>query len=84
MVTDRILDWWFGLIEWMLTLFPATEGAPTSTIDLSWITAMNYFVPLNEMFGLFVGFFALGGPLVGTSLIVWVLVGILRGGQTKA
>lgn len=84
MVIDRILDWWFDLIEWMITLFPAGESAPTSTIDLSWITAMNYFVPLNEMFGLFVAFFALGGPLVATSLIVWVLVGILRGGSTKA
>lgn len=84
MVTDAILDWWFDLIEWLVTLFPAAESAPSSEINLGWIADMNYFLPIGEMFGLFVAFFALGGPLVGTSLIIWVLVGILRGGSTKA
>lgn len=83
MVTDAILDWWFDLVEWFVNLFP-TSDLPSSAIDLSWISDMNYFVPISEMFSVFIAFVALGGPLAGTSLIIWVLIGILRGGQTKA
>lgn len=83
MVTDFILDWWFDLVEWLVNLFPTSE-LPADAIDLSWISDMNYFVPISEMFMVFIAFVALGGPLVGSSLIIWVLIGIIRGGQTKA
>jgi hypothetical protein len=51
---------------------------------LGWIADMNYFLPLSEMFGLFIVFFALGGPFLASSLIIWWVVGVVRGGSTKA
>jgi hypothetical protein len=84
-VIDAILAWWFDLVRTFIDGFPATED-PSNPLnfDLSMMDDMNYFLPLSEMFGVFVAFVALGGPFVGTSLIIWVVVGILRGGSTKA
>jgi hypothetical protein len=83
MVIDRILEWWFGLVQGMVEAWPSTDN-PHPQVDFGWIQDMNYFLPVSEMFGLFVIFFALGGPFVATSLIIWGLVGVLRGGATKA
>lgn len=83
MVTDAVLDWWFGLVGWLLDLLP-TDTSPVANINLSWITDMNYFLPISEMFGVFIGLVSLGGVFAGSSLIIWVLVGIIRGGNAKA
>lgn len=83
MILDWILDWWFDLIEGMVSSFPEADN-PMDTFNFSMITDMNYFLPIHEMFSLFVVFFALGGPFLATSLIVWFFVGVLRGGQAKA
>lgn len=83
MVTDAVLDWWFDLVEWLLNLIPAST-LPATVVDFSWISDMNYFIPINEMFQVFLGFWLLGGPLAGTSLIIWFLVGVLRGGSSRA
>jgi hypothetical protein len=83
MVTDAILNWWFGLIETVINGMPTT-AMPRNVMDFGWIRDMNYFLPVSEMFGLFSVFFALGGSLLGSSLIVWWFVGVLRGGATKA
>lgn len=85
MVIDAILTWWFDLVESMILGFGSVDD-PTSALnfDLSMIDDMNFFLPISEMFGVFVAFVALGGPFIGTSLIIWFVVGILRGGSTKA
>ena len=82
MVIDAVIDWFLDLVDWLVAGVPSTS-IPLS-ISLSWITDMNYFLPITEMFGLFLSIFILGGPMAATSLIIWVLVGILRGGATKA
>lgn len=82
MIIDAILEWWFGLCSWLVSLLPL-DPLPEG-INLGWIQDINYFLPISEMFGLFINFFALGGPLAGASLIIWVVVGIIRGGATKA
>lgn len=83
MVTDAILDWFFDLIESMVSGLPSGDS-PMNTFDFSMINDMNYFLPISDMFGLFLVFFALGGPFLASSLIIWFFVGILRGGSTKA
>jgi len=82
MVTDAILEWWFGLCDWVISLMPA-DPMPQG-LNFGWISDMNYFLPISEMFGLFSIVFALGGTFAGASLIIWVVVGIVRGGSTKA
>lgn len=83
MVTDAILDWWFGLVGWLLDLLP-TNQMPGGTMTLSMMGQLNYFLPITEMFQLFASMFALGGVFASSSLVIWVLLGIIRGGQTKA
>lgn len=82
MVTDFILQLWFGLVDWFLGLLP-TDPLPQG-LTLGWLMDMNYFLPVSEMFGLLVLMFAMGGPFIAASLIIWLVVGVARGGQTKA
>lgn len=82
MVIDAILDWWFGLCSWVLSLMP--KDPMPQGVDLGWISDMNFFLPISEMFGLFSIVFALGGTFASASLIIWIVVGIVRGGATKA
>jgi len=82
-VTDAILDWIFDFVEWMISGFPSLN-LPSNVLDFAWISDVNYFLPISEMFTLFSAFFLLGGPMAATSLIIWFFVGIVRGGATKA
>lgn len=82
MVTDAILEWWFGLCEWVISLMP--HDPMPQGVNLGWISDINYFLPISEMFGLFSIIFALGGTFASASLIIWIVVGIVRGGSTKA
>jgi hypothetical protein len=85
MVTDSVLDWFFGLWNWMFGQASSlTAGMPRSLVDFTFMGDMNYFLPVSEMFALFSAFFLLGGPMMGFSLIVWFLVGVLRGGSPKS
>lgn len=81
-ITDFFLDLLFHLTNWALDTLPNNPFPQGFT--LGWIRDINYFLPVSEMFGLFVIFFALGGPFIASSLVIWVVVGILRGGSTKA
>jgi hypothetical protein len=85
MVTDAVVDWFFDLVDWLMGLGTGmTSGMPRELLDFSFMGDMNYFLPVAEMFALFSAFFLLGGPMMGFSLIVWFLVGVLRGGQSKS
>jgi hypothetical protein len=83
MVTDAIIQWLMGLGNWFVDLIPSDASLP-ATLDFSNFGAMDYFLPVTEMFNTFLAFFVLGGPFAVTSLLIWVVVGVLRGGATKA
>ena len=82
MVSDWFLDLLFGLGNSAVDTLPS-DPLPQG-VNLSWLQDMNYFLPIGEMWGLFLIMFALGGPFVASSLIIWAVVGVLRGGATKA
>ena len=83
MVTDAVFNWILDMAQWLMSQ-NTLSGLPVSLLDFTWLGDMNYFLPISEMFALFINFFALGGPMIGVSLIVWLVVGVLRGGATKA
>lgn len=83
MVTDAILDWFFDLVEWLISGIPDLD-LPRNVLDFSWIADINYFLPISEMYSLFLSFFLLGGPMAATSIIIWFVVGVLRGGSPKS
>lgn len=82
MITDYLLNLFYDLANGALDTLP--NNPFPQGFNLGWISDINYFLPVSEMFGLFVIFFALGGPFVASSLIIWAVVGVLRGGATKA
>jgi hypothetical protein len=82
MIVDYLLEWFYGLCN---TLIDGLPNNPfPADFDLGFIRDINYFLPVSEMFELFIVFFALGGPFVASSMIIWIVVGIGRGGSTKA
>lgn len=83
MVTDAVLDWFFGLLDWLVTGLPTGE-LPFDGFGFGFISDMNYFLPIGEMFSVFMGFLLLGGPMAVASIVIWLLVGVIRGGATKA
>lgn len=84
MVTDMILDVFFAaLVEVVTMVLPGGEPL-VPPVGFSFITDVNYFLPITEMFVLFATVFAFGGPLALASIAVWLVVGVLRGGSTKA
>lgn len=82
MVTDAVISWFLDLVDWLVALIPSSDPLPG--VNFSFISDLNYFLPISEMFALFASMFLLGGPLAASSLIIWVVVGVLRGGATKA
>jgi hypothetical protein len=44
----------------------------------------NYFFPLAELSTVVLGVIALGLPMAGVSLVIWLLVGVVRGGGAKS
>lgn len=84
MIIDAILDWIFARLEWLVGLLPEPGDLGWAHLDFSWITDLNYFLPISEMFGLFMSVIALGGPMAVVSLMLWVFVGVIRGGSPKS
>jgi hypothetical protein len=82
MITDFFLTMFENLSNFFLDGLP--DDPFPAGFTLGWIADINYFLPVAEMFGLFIVFFALGGPFVASSLIIWFVVGVLRGGSAKA
>lgn len=84
MITDGIMDWWFGLAGWMVSLFPTNDELPADVFNFSMLHEINYFLPASELINLLRIMLALAAPFVTSSMVIWFLVGVLRGGATKA
>lgn len=82
MIIDAILNWLADMFH--AVSVNALTGPGLGGMSFGMIDDVNYFLPVGEMFMLFMAFFALGGPMMTTSLLVWFLVGVLRGGQSKS
>lgn len=80
------------LIEWFVTIVGAViETFPESSIDLaavasawSQLGALNYFLPIQEVTMAVGAVIALGPAFLVVTIAQWLLVGILRGGESRA
>lgn len=83
------------LIEWLLDFFEAgfdfvAGFFPESFFDLGsylagalgYVGDLNYFLPIAELFAVFVAVVVLFPLFMGTSLLLW-LVALLRGGSSR-
>lgn len=86
MIVDTILDWLEAAFIWLGGLLPAWDpGAFLDNFDLvtSNLAALNYFLPISELFAAVIAVFYLLPAFLGVTLVVW-LVALIRGGSARA
>jgi hypothetical protein len=85
MITDFFLNLWISLTDFMIGFLPDSNPFIYG-MGASWgmFGTMNYFLPMGEMLAVLVSVMLLGGPMLVASGAIWFIVGVLRGGATKA
>lgn len=86
MITDFFINLWTSICTGLASSLPVSTPFDAASSGAGWsmFTAMNYFLPISELLSVFAGVFLLGGPMMLVTLTIWVLVGVLRGGATRA
>lgn len=86
MIVDRLLDWLEDALVWLSEVFPQWD-VPAFLDNWGLVTqnlgAMNYFLPISEVFTLVLSVFYVLPFFLGTSLILWI-VSFIRGGSSRA
>lgn len=84
MITDFLLDLLEGLVNWVAAMLPTDTVLGSQNIGFQIFSGANYFFPVAELASVLLGLIALGLPMALVSLVLWLLVGVLRGGSAKA
>ncbi|WP_432488722.1 hypothetical protein [Kineococcus sp. SYSU DK018] len=86
MIVDLWLSWVLGGAEWLRD-FSASHLGPLDPFPIgnAWsrILDLDYFLPIHELFLFTLAVFSLGPAGLLTSVVVWLLVGVARGGAPK-
>lgn len=86
MIVDALVDF----VVWVLT--PITGALPqmglpwdTTALDAAWshLFDLNYFLPIAEVTGAVFAAYALGPAALASSIVLWIVVGVFRGGQAS-
>lgn len=85
MITDALLGFIESGITWSVGGLPLASGQPFGAWSLvvDNLGAMNYFLPVAELFAFVIGVSVVFPALAGVSLLVW-LVALIRGGSARA
>lgn len=84
MITDFLLDLLEGLVNWVAGLLPTDTVLGEQNIGFQIFSGANYFFPVSELASVLLGLIALSLPMAVVSLVLWLLVGVIRGGSSKA
>lgn len=84
MITDFLLDLLEGLVGWVAGMLPTDSVVGSQNLGFQIFSGANYFFPVAELASVLLGVMALGLPMAGVSLVLWLLVGVVRGGSSKA
>lgn len=84
MITDFLLDLLEALVNWFSSLLPTDTVFGSENLGFQIFSGANYFFPLAELSSVVLGIIALGLPMAGVSLVIWLVVGVIRGGGSKA
>lgn len=83
MITDTVLGWIASLVEAAARLMPSwTPNIPSAAPLARWLSDVNYFLPIGEVFTVVLGALVLGMPLILVTLALWV-VALVRGGSAR-
>lgn len=84
MVVDAILGWFLDAISWLVDAAPSGHLGLPDVTGLGYLAGLDAFLPIHEVFGAVIAVIALTPAFLLTTLISWVLIGIVRGGATRA
>lgn len=84
MITDFLLDLLQAVVAWVASLLPVDTVLGSQNIGFQIFSGANYFFPVSELASVLIGLIALGLPMAAASLLLWLVVGVLRGGSPKA
>lgn len=84
MIIDLLLEWVEAVLDWVIGLFPVTDFDPVAYLStaLSYVSDIDYFLPLHEVFGVVVAVLLIFPVFAGVSLVLWI-VALLRGGSAR-
>lgn len=85
MITDLLFGFVQAGVTWSVGGLPTVSGEPFAGWNavVANLGAMNYFLPVSELFAFVIGISVVFPALAGVSLLVW-LVALLRGGSARA
>lgn len=83
-ITDFWLDLLEGLVNWVSAMLPTDTVLGDQNIGFQIFSGANYFFPLAEMSAVLLGLIALALPMSVVSLVLWLAIGVVRGGSSKA
>lgn len=86
MLFEQFFEWMSGLItpliegipDWDLAIDPAAIAEGWSKV-----ADLNFFLPIAEVTALVMAAYAFGPAALALSVSFWLLIGVLRGGQSK-
>lgn len=84
MITDFLLDLLGNIVSWVADLLPTDTVLGSQNIGFQIFSGANYFFPLAELATVILGLLTLTLPMAVVSLVLWLLVGVIRGGSSKA
>jgi len=86
MITDWFVDLWVSFCQSIANGLPDDSPFDPAVEGANWemFSTMNYFLPVSELLSVFAGVFLLGGPMAIITLVIWVLIGVVRGGNARA
>lgn len=84
MIPDFFWTLIHGLMDTVIDSMPEDNPMASSHVDWSMLSAINYFLPISEMASLLGSFMLLAIPFALITLGLWIFVGIVRGGESKA
>lgn len=84
MIVEWLLDAFEAAFTFIVSLFPDSTFDPGARISaaLQNIGALNYFLPIAELFVVVMAFVLLFPFFMGTTLFLW-LVALIRGGSAR-
>jgi hypothetical protein len=84
-ITDSVVSWLAGFASWIGTTFPYS---PMSIPDVGMIAGylgdLNYFLPIAEVMSAVLAVTMVGPFFLATTLLTWLAVGVVRGGNARA
>ena len=85
MVTANLFGFILGFGQWLIDFLPASvPNFPDIGGLVSRLAAINYFLPLSELFSAVLAVIALTPAFITTTVLTWLGVGVIRGGSPRA